>query len=118
MDIAYKIILVLHLLGWAMLLGSVLAHLRTPVVPKGALHAALTALVTGLLLVGMAEMGDGELNHMKVGIKLLVAIVVTVLVALGAKKGERVTKGYLGAILGLVVANVALAVVWGTTHGA
>ncbi|GHG45549.1 hypothetical protein GCM10011331_05010 [Flavimobilis marinus] len=117
MDIAYKIILVLHLLGWAMLLGSVLAHLRKPVVPKGALHAALTALVTGLLLVGMAEMGDGELNHVKIGIKLLVTIVVTVLVVLGVKKGDRVTKGYLGTILGLVVVNVALAVVWGTTHG-
>lgn len=117
MDIAYKIILVLHLLGWAMLLGSVLAHLRRPVVPKGALHAALTALVTGLLLVGLAEMGDGELNQVKIGIKLLVTIVVTVLVVAGVKKGERVTTGYLGAILGLVVVNVALAVVWGTTHG-
>lgn len=117
MDLAYKIMLVLHLLGWAMLLGAALAHLRKPTMPKGALHAALTALITGLLLVGMAEMGDGELNHIKVGIKLLVAIVVTVLVVLGTKKPERVTTGYLGAIAGLVVLNVALAVVWGATHG-
>ena len=32
---------------------------------------AITQLVSGLLLVGIAEMGDGDLNHIKIGVKLV-----------------------------------------------
>ena len=76
MDLVYKIFLILHLLSWAMILGGVIVSLKEPRLVKGTTHAALTALVTGLLLVGIKEMGDGSLNHMKIGIKTLVTIAV------------------------------------------
>lgn len=118
MDIVYKTFLVLHLLSWAMILGSLIVTLKDARIAKGTMHAALTALVTGVLLVGLKEMGDGSVNHTKIGIKLLVTIAVVVLTIRGEKKPEKVTKGYLGAILGLVALNVALAVGWGGPHGA
>lgn len=118
MDIVYKVTLVLHLLSWAFILGSLVANLKDSKIAKGALHAALTALVTGILMVGFKEMGDGTVNHMKIGIKTLVTIVVTVMIVLGEKKPEKVTKGYIGGILALVVLNVGLAVGWGDTHTA
>ena len=118
MDLVYKIFLILHLLSWAMILGGVIVSLKEPRLVKCTMHAALTAVVTGLLLVGIKEMGDGSLNHMKIGIKTLVTIAVVVMTILGEKKPERVTKGYLGGLLALVVVNVSLAVGWGDTHGA
>ncbi|PFG36265.1 hypothetical protein ATL41_0981 [Flavimobilis soli] len=118
MDIVYKVMLVLHLLSWAFILGSLVANLKDAKIAKGAFHAALTALVTGVVMVGLKEMGDGSVNHMKIGIKLLVTIVITVLTVLGEKKPERVTKGYIGGILALVVLNVSLAIGWGDTHTA
>ena len=63
-------------------------------------------------------MNDGSVNQVKIGIKLLVTIAVTVMTVLGEKKPERVTKGYIGGILALVVLNVSLAIGWGDTHTA
>mgnify|MGYP007060835173 CR=1 FL=1 len=115
MDILYSILVVLHLLGWAIVLGGVLANMRKPKLAPGVLHGALTALLTGILLVGVAEATSGgpeEINHMKIGIKLLIALVVTGMAIFGRRNTESVKTGYLGGIAGLVVVNVALAVIW------
>lgn|SRR5690625_1996674 len=112
MSVVYGIFVVLHLIGWAIVLGGALANMRTPKVISGMLHGVLTALVTGIVLVGLAEMGDGEVNHLKIGIKLLVALIATALVIYGRRNDDRVTTGYLGGIAGLVVVNVAIAVLW------
>ncbi|SIJ03819.1 Uncharacterised protein [Mycobacteroides abscessus subsp. abscessus] len=53
------------------------------------LHASYLQLVTGLLLVGLAEMGGGQVDHMKIGIKLVVAILVTVFAFLGNRQEKR-----------------------------
>ncbi len=112
MDIAIKIFLVLHLVGWAMTLGGALASMKTPKVTPGMLHGVLTALVTGILMVGLHEMGDGGgVDNVKIAVKLLVALAVTVMVILG-RRNESVSTGYLGGIAGLVVVNVAIAVLW------
>ncbi len=81
MDFLYHLLVVLHLIGWAIVLGGTLVNLRTP--PKiatGVLHGILTALVTGILMVGIAESTDVlsyELNTTKIAVKLVVALVVT-----------------------------------------
>ncbi len=113
MDTLYDILLVLHLLGWAIVLGGAVVSLRTPVIPRGMLHGILTALVTGVLMVGLASSGlaADEPDNIKIAVKLLIALAVTVLVVLGGRR-ERVTTGYLGAIAGLTVVNVAIAVLW------
>jgi len=114
MDIGYEILLVLHLLGWAIVLGGALTNLRTPRIAPGVLHGILTALVTGILMAGLASSGVAghEPNTIKIAVKLLVALVVTGLVVLGYNRPERATRGLVGAIAGLTVVNVAIAVLW------
>ncbi|WP_062241525.1 hypothetical protein [Brevibacterium epidermidis] len=86
MEILREILLTLHLLGMAIIVGGYFTVIRSPKVLPGMLHASYLQLITGLLLIGLAEMGDGEVNHMKIGIKLVVAIVITVLAFIGNKK--------------------------------
>lgn len=111
MEFVKGILVVVHLLGWALVLGGVATRMRKPELSPGTWHGILTALVTGVLLTGLAEMGDDPVNHIKIACKLVVAIVVAVLIWRGRRQ-ESVTTGYLGAIAGLVAVNVALAVLW------
>ena len=111
MDIVIGIFVVLHLIGWAMTLGGALATMKSPKITPGMLHGVLTALVTGILLVGLHEMNDGAIDNVKIAVKLVVALAVTFMVILGRRK-ESVSTGYLGGVAGLVVVNVAIAVLW------
>lgn len=111
MEIVKGILVVIHLLGWALVLGGVATRMRKPEINAGVWHGILTALVTGVLLTGIAEMGDDPVNHVKIAVKLVVAIVVAVLVWRGRRQ-ESVSTGYLGLIAGLTTLNVALAVLW------
>ena len=115
MEIVYNLVVVLHLVGMAILVGGYLAVVRAPRMLPGFWHGALTQLVTGLALVGMRESGavegDDPLNHAKIGVKLVVALVVTVLVFLNRKKSD-VPAGTVHAIGGLALLNVFVAAVW------
>ena len=115
MDIVYGLLLVLHLVGWAIVLGGCLVTLRKPELPKGALHGALTALVTGVVMTGLraAEVGDLEPpDNAKIAVKLVVAVVVTGLIWFGTRRPDRVSRGLVGATLGLTLLNVLVAVLW------
>jgi len=114
METLYNLLVVLHLVGWAIVLGGTLVNLRTPKIATGVLHGILTALVTGILLVGIASASDDvhDPNTTKISVKLVVALVVTGLVVYGTRRPEKVTRGLVGAIAGLTVVNVAIAVLW------
>ncbi|MEE6280704.1 hypothetical protein [Georgenia sunbinii] len=113
MTILYNVLLVLHLVGWAIVLGGTVTNIRKPRIAPGVLHGALTALVTGILMVGVAEAAlDTDINHMKIGIKLVIAAIVTVLVILAGRRKDGPTSGAVGAIAGLTVVNIAIAVLW------
>lgn len=113
MNILAGILVVLHLISWAIVFGGALVSLRDPKLPKGVFHGALMALLTGILLVGVYEMADiADINHIKIGVKLIIAGVITALAAYGAFNQEKVTRGFLGALAGLTAVNVALAVLW------
>jgi hypothetical protein len=112
MDIVSGIFLVIHMIGWAIVLGGTLTNLRPPRIAKGVTHGALTALVAGIVLVGLAEMGDGDVNNVKIAVKLVVALVITVLAFRGARQQEKATTGLVGAVAGLTVLNIAIAVLW------
>ncbi|MBD7918411.1 hypothetical protein H9657_08990 [Cellulomonas sp. Sa3CUA2] len=109
MDTLHGIFLVLHLLGWAMVFGGALAGMKSTKLTDGAFHGILTALVTGIVLTGLL---GADANHVKIAVKLVVALVVTALVVIGRRRPEKVTRGFLGAVAGLVVLNVAIAVLW------
>jgi hypothetical protein len=112
-DILYKALVVLHLVGMAILVGGWLATARTPKVLPAMWHGALTQLVTGVALVGLASGGavDREVDNAKVAVKLVVALVVAALVMVHRRK-QGVSPGTVHAIGGLALLNVLVAVFW------
>lgn len=117
MTVVAGVLIVLHLIGWAIVLGGALVSLRPPRIPTGMLHGALTALVTGLILAFLLTSGawkpDDEFSNAKLGVKLVVALVVTALVAWGGRRKEKgVPRWLVLSIAGLTALNVAVAVLW------
>lgn len=113
MDIVFNIVLILHFIGLAGIIGGWLATIKAPHVNKAILHGAILQAVTGILLVGLREMDGTELNYMKIGIKLIIAIVILVVAIIGVRKearaqGSTATLAHVAGVLGIV--NVAIAV--------
>lgn len=118
MDIIQNILVFLHILGAAIIVGIWFANLKSPTVMAGQFHAALLQLVTGLLLVGVAEMtatADDPVNHAKIAVKLVIAVVVAVVAFIGQKKAGRndvVSPGLAHGVGGLAILNIAVATLW------
>jgi hypothetical protein len=76
----------------------------------GILHAGLTALVAGIVMVGLHNSvePDEELNHIKVGIKFIILLVILILGYTNVKKQE-LSKNVWVAMLGLTVTNIVIA---------
>jgi len=119
-DFVYNLILILHFIGLASVVGGFLVQMRSAEkgVNPAMLHGALTQLVTGLLLVGLPEMGVAtpfpgweEWDHVKIGVKLVITLVITVLAFVGRKKPLPQT-GMWAAIGALSIANIFIAVLW------
>lgn len=114
MDTVISIVLILHFVGLAGIIGGWLSTIKTPHVNKAILHGAILQVVTGIILTGLREMQDGEpLNHMKIGIKLVIALAILVVAIVGVRKeakaqGTTATLAHVAGALGIV--NVAIAV--------
>ena len=118
MDTLRQILLVLHILGFAALLGGLLAQgaSRGEKRVNGAMRDGIgTAFLTGLALVGVLEAGDGDVDRAKIGVKLAVGLVLLVLVMANTRK-ERIPLGLWWGLLVLAVANVCIAVLWSPVH--
>lgn len=76
----------------------------------GVLHAGLTALLAGIVMVGLHDSvkPDEPLNHTKVGIKLLVLIII---LALGYKNVKKpgLSKNVWLTMTGLTILNIIIA---------
>ena len=116
MQSLYNVILVLHFVGLASLLGGFIVQMKSA--DKGVnpamWHGALTQLVTGVLMVGIAESGSLEgdpLDMTKISVKLLIVLVITVLALVGRKKQPPQVPlwGIIGA---LTLVNVIVSVFW------
>lgn len=115
MEILHTILVFLHFVGAAALLGGWLATFKTPTVGLFQFIGAWVQLVTGILLVGLNEMGDGSVNHVKIAVKLVILIVILVAAWIGrrkVKKNEPVSVGIAHTVGGLTLVNIALAVFW------
>jgi hypothetical protein len=113
MEFLRNALLVLHFIGLASLFGGFLVQMssREKVINSAMLHGVLTQLVTGLLLVGVAESRDVEVDNTKVGVKLLVTVVIAAIVVTQRSKNP-VKVGVWAAVGGLTVLNIVLAVFW------
>lgn len=117
MEFVFNLVVVLHFVGLALLLGAFLVQVKDPnkTVTRWMWDGALTQLLTGLIMVGMISgglLGDeekDELNHVKIGIKLLIVIVIAILAFIGKKKPAPQV-GLWATIGVLTLANVIIAV--------
>ncbi|MFK0043354.1 hypothetical protein ACIQU4_04460 [Streptomyces sp. NPDC090741] len=116
MDVLISVFVGLHIIGIASLLGGFLTQMKamsagTARFVPAMLHGALTMLVTGVLLVGFREMDGGHVNSIKIGVKLAVLFVILALVYV-KRDEEHVDKALFGAVGGLTVVNIFIAVLW------
>jgi hypothetical protein len=113
MEFLRDLLLVLHFVGLAALFGGFFVQMtsREKVINAAMFHGVLTQLVTGILLVGVNEGLDNEVDHAKVGVKLLITALITVIVVTQRKKNP-VKVGVWAAVGGLTLLNIVLAVFW------
>ena len=88
METLRLVLLFLHVLGFAALLGGLVVQARDA---DKTVNAAMrdgigTAFVTGLLLVGVLEAGDTAVDHAKIAVKFAVALALLVLVMANTRK--------------------------------
>lgn len=115
MEIVRDVFVLLHLVGFAALFGGAFAQIKAEnkVINKAMLHGAWLQLATGVVLVGLAEAraaaADLQVNHVKIGFKLAILVVILVLV-LGNRKKDAVTRAVYWSVLGLAFVDAAIAV--------
>ena len=116
MDIIYKLILVLHFIGVAMLVGGFFSQMgaKPPLITHWMRDGVLLQLITGFALVGIAPNLDGgePFDNAAVGAKLLIAVVVTGLVLFGMRQDPEKQKPYWAAASALAIVNILVAVFW------
>jgi len=117
MEFLRHVLLVIHMLGFAALVGGLLVQARSPEKTVNSLmrDGAGTAFVAGLLLVGVIQADDGDLNNTKIAVKGVIGLVILVLVMANVRK-ERIATGLWALLLLLTVANMCVAVFWASAH--
>ena len=115
MDILEKVLLVLHFVGLASLLGGVLV--QSKLLRSGArvlpaiMHGAWLQLITGLALTGVISATDNDLDNTKIAVKLGILLVIVVLAFINRKKTN--PKAWVVPAIGLLtLANIVIAVFW------
>lgn len=127
MDLVRDITLILHFIGLALIIGPFIVQMRAH---SGysfgwVLTGASVQLVTGLLLTGLAEMRladdpDMSVNHAKIAVKTVLAIVIFVVALVAYRKQKKLASGdserkllpFLHTAGALAIANTVVAVVW------
>jgi predicted membrane protein len=120
-ELSRNVLVILHLVGMASVLGGFLTQMKAMakkaarIVPA-MVHGAWTALITGILLVGVAQWRIGmganfEVDHTKIAVKSIIAAAILVLVMINRKK-DSVKTPIFGAIGALTLTNLVLAVIW------
>ncbi|WP_345751604.1 Fe-S protein [Microbacterium rhizophilus] len=115
METLRDVVIVIHLLGFAILFGAwvVEAAARRYQPTRLMTLGMVIALVAGLAL--SAPWAVEDLDYMKIGIKLVILIVIGALLGIGtarARKGTPLPAWTFWLIGILTLANVAIAVIW------
>ena len=113
MKTVFNIALGIHILSILGILGLLLSQVQKS--PRklnpGVIHAGLTALVAGIVMVSILPQVEPEetVNHAKIGVK---ALVLTAILFLGYKnvKKDELKSWVWATMLGLTILNVIIAV--------
>ena len=121
MNIAYNVMVFLHIVGAAMIVGIWIGQMKQPTVHPRQFDGAMLQLLTGIAMMGLIPILGRTIprfadpDYAKLGVKLAVALAVGVLAFIGRrkyKKGEEVGNGLAHAVGGLALLNVAIATLW------
>ena len=124
MSALFNILLVLHFLGLAAVIGAFLVQVRR----KGGFQTfwpitgLIVQLVTGLGMMGIIDAtSDGGANHAKLGVKLVIAAVALVLAFVARARQKRADAGtakakaalpFFRSAGALAIVNGLIAVLW------
>lgn len=112
MDALKIVVLVLHLVGLLAIIGSVVVRRGVPT--PALVWGARAQILTGLALVGINEAGDGDVNHTKIAVKLVVALGVAACaeIAAGRERRGQGRPDLVHAAGALAVVNTLVALLW------
>ncbi len=117
MTFVYNVVLTLHFLGMALLVGGFFAQMSSS--PRLVSHwmrdGVLTQLLTGMALAGMsgAKVGtETQFDSAAVGTKLLITLVITGIVLYGMRQDDDKQQPFWAAAGALALVNVLVAVFW------
>ena len=114
MEILRQVVVYLHLIGFALLLGGAVAQYLTGKlrINLAMLGGALLQVLTGLALAAPWGLDPGQkLNYVKLTVKLVVALMILAMVYFPRNR-EKVNRGHFLATVGLVLLNAGVAVFW------
>ena len=115
MNIVYNVMVFLHIIGAAMIVGIWIGQMKKPTVHPRQFDGAVLQLITGIAMMGLIPALDMDANYAKLGVKFTVALVVAVLAFIGRrkyKKDEPISKGLAHSVGGLALLNIAIATLW------
>lgn len=117
MQLLQSILLALHILGLAAIIGTFLVQMRKNdgFAVNLILGGAIAQVLTGIALVGVGEGAlDRDYNMIKITVKLVLALVVlgaAIAAFVAEKRGARV-KPWFHVAGGTAIINVLVAVIW------
>jgi hypothetical protein len=126
-ELARDITLIVHFFGLAMIIGPFLIQMRahTGYAFSWVLAGGIVQLVTGLLLTGLAEMRladdpDMSLDHTKIAVKTVLALVIFIVALIAYRRqkkmaptaSQRSLLPLLHVAGALAISNVFIAVLW------
>ena len=103
-----------HLIGFALLLGGAIAQFVSAKlrINPAMLWGSIIQVLTGLALAApLRGGGDAEPDPIKLGVKLLIAVMIFVMVFVPRNRAE-VNKGHFTGIVVLTLVNAAVATFW------
>ena len=103
-----------HLIGFALLLGGALAQFVSGKlrINPAMLWGSIIQVVTGLALAApLRGGGDDEPSPVKLGVKLLIAVLIFIMVFVPRRRTE-VNRGHFIGIITLTLVNAAVATFW------
>jgi hypothetical protein len=103
-----------HLIGFALLLGgAVMQYLSGKLrINPAMLWGSIIQVLTGIALAApLRGGGDAEPSMVKLGVKLVIAVLIFIMVFVPRKRAE-VNKGHFIGIVVLTLANAAVATFW------
>lgn len=117
MTIVHTILIAVHILSMAAIVGGWLANFKNPTVTQSQWYGAIFMIISGLALFGVSEMNGIEdpAQRIKLTVKLILGLMVFITALLGRRKinrGEEISTGLAHATGGTAVIAALVATLW------